>query len=138
EQVDQLLPMADLLLWVVDPQKYADHALHGRYLAQLTGRRSAMLVLVNQVDTLPVEAVDPICRDMARLLAADGLPDVPVLATSAKDLTGIPEVREHLRHAVASPAAALDTARAELAHLAQELSSYLAAGSEPAVPAVEE
>ena len=45
-------PMVDLLVWVVDPQKYADAALHERYLRPLAGHAAAMLVVLNQVDLL--------------------------------------------------------------------------------------
>lgn len=32
-EVDRLVELADLLVWVLDPQKYADAAIHDRYLA---------------------------------------------------------------------------------------------------------
>ena len=31
-EVDRIVELADALLWVVEPQKYADAALHDRYL----------------------------------------------------------------------------------------------------------
>ena len=34
-EVDRLVQLADLLVWVLDPQKYADAAIHDRYLAPL-------------------------------------------------------------------------------------------------------
>ena len=52
-QVDRLVPLADLLVWVVDPQKYADAALHEGYLRGLGARQEDMVVLINQIDTLP-------------------------------------------------------------------------------------
>ncbi|MCL2424237.1 MAG: 50S ribosome-binding GTPase, partial [Micrococcales bacterium] len=55
EIVDAVLPHADLVLWVVDPQKYADALLHTEYMSQMRGRDSAMLVVMNQIDTVPVE-----------------------------------------------------------------------------------
>ncbi|GAA1622307.1 hypothetical protein GCM10009790_01520 [Georgenia ruanii] len=113
EQVDRLLPMIDLLVWVVDPQKYADNALHERYLQALRGRQDNMLVLVNQADTLPTGATDTVLADVRELLAADGL-DVEVLATSAVTGAGIGEVRERLARAVARPSTTLLTAAAEV------------------------
>ena len=38
-EVDRLVELADLLVWVLDPQKYADAALHDRYLAPLRDPR---------------------------------------------------------------------------------------------------
>ena len=34
-EVDRLVELVDLLVWVVDPQKYADQVLHERYLRRL-------------------------------------------------------------------------------------------------------
>jgi len=31
--VDQALPLVDILIWVLDPQKYADHLIHESYLS---------------------------------------------------------------------------------------------------------
>ena len=36
-EVDRLVDLVDLLVWVVDPQKYADEALHENYLRRLSG-----------------------------------------------------------------------------------------------------
>ena len=46
----------DLLVWVLDPQKYADAVMHDRYLAPLAGHADVMLVVLNQVDRLTAEA----------------------------------------------------------------------------------
>ena len=42
-EVDRLVKLADLLVWVLDPQKYADAAIHDRYLraAGVAPRRHA-------------------------------------------------------------------------------------------------
>ena len=71
-EVDRLVGLVDLLVWVVDPQKYADAALHDRYLRPLAGHAAAMLVVLNQSDRLGADA--PRAReDLARLLEAGGL-----------------------------------------------------------------
>ena len=36
-EVDRLVELVDLLVWVLDPQKYADAALHDRYLRRSPG-----------------------------------------------------------------------------------------------------
>jgi len=119
--VDRLLPVVDLLVWVVDPQKYADEALHERYLRELAGRKEAMLVLVNQADTLPDGAIEKIMTDITDLLAEDGLDGVRVMPTSAVDGTGIAEVREILADVVARPSVTLTTAQAEVDAVARRL-----------------
>ena len=49
-EVDRLVQLVDMLVWVVDPQKYADAALHERYLRPLASHADVMMVVLNQVD----------------------------------------------------------------------------------------
>lgn len=113
-QVDRLVPVADVLLWVVDPQKYADAALHEGYLRDLGARQEDMLVLVNQVDTVPESGVQPLLDDVHALLAADGLTDVEVLPVSAVRGDNMARLREILRGRVGIESNAARTADAEL------------------------
>lgn len=113
-QVDRLVPVADILLWVVDPQKYADAALHEGYLRELGARQEDMLVLVNQVDTVPEAGVQPLLDDVHALLAADGLTDVEVLPVSAVRGDNMARLREILRGRVGIESNAARTADAEL------------------------
>ncbi|TNU74099.1 hypothetical protein FH969_08120 [Miniimonas arenae] len=94
DQVDRLVPLVDLLVWVLDPQKYADERLHAGYLRGLAGRQDAMLVVVNQIDTLTPEGLTELRLDVARLLVAEGLGGVEVLTTSARTGDGVAELRE--------------------------------------------
>ncbi|MEU6780206.1 YfjP family GTPase [Nonomuraea angiospora] len=100
-EVDRLVELVDLLVWVVDPQKYADAALHDRYLRRLAAHRGVMLVVLNQIDRLPESAVDRCLRDLRRLLDEDGLAGVPVLAVSARTGAGLAELRAFLNDRVA-------------------------------------
>ncbi|GAA4211953.1 GTPase [Microbispora amethystogenes] len=96
EEVDRLVAVVDLLVWVLDPQKYADAAVHERYLRPLTRHRDVMVVVLNQVDRLPEHAVKRCLDDLRGLLAADGLDGVPLLAVSARTGAGLPELRKLL------------------------------------------
>ncbi|MGZ4615871.1 MAG: GTPase, partial [Actinomycetes bacterium] len=71
-EVDRLVELVDLLIWVVDPQKYADEALHERYLRRLAGHAAVTVVLLNQVDTLNPFAAAECADDLRRLVDADG------------------------------------------------------------------
>ena len=82
-EVDRLVQMVDLLVWVVDPQKYADAALHERYLRPLAGHAAAMLVVLNQVDLLGGRT-GAARDDLRGLLRSADLGEVPVLAVSAR------------------------------------------------------
>lgn len=128
-QVDRLLPLVDLLVWVLDPQKYADHSLHQRYLRELSGRQESMIAVVNQADTLAPAGLSAVAADVRSLLADDGLGQVPVLTASARTGHGIPELRRLLAEVVGRRSAAEATASYELDLVADALRD--AAGAAP-------
>jgi GTP-binding protein EngB required for normal cell division len=100
--VDRLSKLADTLIWVLDPQKYADAAVHNRYLIPLAGHASVFTVVLNQVDLLD-EAQRADCEDdLRRLLDAEGLADTPVLAVSARTGEGLDELRALLTREVSA------------------------------------
>ncbi|MGL5811587.1 MAG: GTPase, partial [Nocardioides sp.] len=82
-EVDRLVQLADLLIWVLDPQKYADAAIHERYLAPLSTHQDVTMVVLNQMDTVPADRRMAMLDDVRRLLAADGMTTVPVMGISA-------------------------------------------------------
>jgi hypothetical protein len=128
--VDQLVPMADLLVWVVDPQKYADDALHSGYLRHLVGHEASMVVVLNQVDTLGPDVRDELVVDLARLLVEDGLEGVAIRTASARTGEGAPELRDRFAAVVARRSMAAERAGAELNDAATLLGSQVA-GREP-------
>ena len=95
-EVDRLVRFADLVVWVLDPQKYADAALHERYLRPYSTHADVMLAVLNQVDRLTAAERADAVADVHRLLKADGLGDVPVLATSTVCGEGLAELRQVL------------------------------------------
>ena len=101
-EVNRIVELADLLVWVVEPQKYADAALHGGYLRPLATHGGSMAVVLNQIDQLATNETDALQHDTARLLAQDGLIGTPVLAISARTGAGLDELRELLARRVAS------------------------------------
>ncbi|MDF1606403.1 GTPase [Nocardioides sp. YIM 152315] len=95
-EVDRLIALADILVWVVDPQKYADAAIHDRYLRPAAEQQDIMLVVLNHIDTVPEERRQSMLDDIRRLLDQDGLERVPVLPVSARLGTGVPELRAEI------------------------------------------
>jgi GTP-binding protein EngB required for normal cell division len=129
-EVDRLVRLVDLLVWVVDPQKYADASLHERYLRPLATHAPAMLVVLNQADRLG--GLTATAReDLEGLLAAGGLTDVPVLAASARTGEGIPALRAALEERVARREAALARLAADVDRAAADLAAA-AGGGDPA------
>jgi hypothetical protein len=112
----------DLLVWVVDPQKYADEALHIGYLRRLVGHDSVMLVVLNQIDRLPADEVETCRKDLERLLDSDGLSGVRVLTTSARRGDGVETLRSVLAQVVQQQGAVVDRAVADLDSAAGRLS----------------
>ncbi|MDO4607227.1 MAG: 50S ribosome-binding GTPase [Bowdeniella nasicola] len=130
--VDRLLPLVDVLVWVVDPQKYADHILHSRYLAKMRRRADAMVVVLNHADRVPASGRQALLRDIREVLTLDGLPDVKVLTSSAATGEGVDELRRFLAKANAQPSIVERTASAELDAVVARLHGQLAA-EEPGV-----
>jgi energy-coupling factor transporter ATP-binding protein EcfA2 len=112
-EVDRLVRMVDLLIWVVDPQKYADAALHQGYLRPLAGHAATMLVVLNQIDLLGGQA-GRAREDLERVLAHRGLGDVPVLALSARTGEGTEALRAAVDARVRSRQAALQRLAADV------------------------
>jgi hypothetical protein len=101
-EVDRLVQLTDLLVWILDPQKYADAAVHDRYLKPLATHRDVMLIVLNHIDTVPEQQRTGMVADLQRLLAEDGLDGVPVLPISAKYGDGIPELKRAIAERVAA------------------------------------
>jgi energy-coupling factor transporter ATP-binding protein EcfA2 len=125
-EVDRLVPLVDVLVWVLDPQKYADAAVHERYLQPLAGHAEVMVVVLNQADLLPGHHVEAALEDLRRLLAADGLGPVPVLATSAVAPHGLDGLHRVLVDAVAAHRAVLLRIAADLDAVATRLDGVVA------------
>jgi GTP-binding protein EngB required for normal cell division len=95
-EVDRLVELTDLMVWVLDPQKYADAAIHDRYLAPMASHQDVMLVVLNHIDEVPSDRRQSMLDDVRRLVDADGLTRVPVLATSAPTGQGIDRLRAEI------------------------------------------
>lgn len=136
--VDRVVPMADLLVWVMDPQKYADHAVHEHYLKVAFDHGRPSLVVLNHVDRLETDQAWEVVRDLQRLLAEDGLDAIPVIPTSARTGQGVDVLRAALVEASAARTVAADAVRADLVAAGRALERALARDAEPHLPDVEE
>ena len=122
-EVDRIVELADALLWVVEPQKYADAALHDRYLRPRRTHADAMALLLNQADLLSASEVAAVRDDATRLLGEDGLRDTPVLVISALTGVGLEELRSLLGERVAARDAAVARLAADVEAAARRCSS---------------
>ncbi|WP_187366827.1 GTPase [Nocardioides dongxiaopingii] len=129
-EVDRLVLLADLLVWVLDPQKYADAAIHDRYLAPLRGHAGVMVVVLNHIDTIPADRRQSMVDDVRRLLDLDGLQSVPIYAVSARHDIGIDELRAEIASRVAAKKLTVGRIEADLRSAAEAMD----AATGPAAP----
>jgi GTP-binding protein EngB required for normal cell division len=126
-EVDRLLRLVDLVIWVLDPQKYADRVVHQQYLAQFQRHREVTVVVLNQADRLTRTDSERLVTDLRRLLDADGLAGVPVFPTSAKGQPGLATLRVTLERTVAERQAALRRLNGDVTEAAGTLQPLVAA-----------
>jgi GTP-binding protein EngB required for normal cell division len=122
-EVDRLVQLVDMLIWVVDPQKYADAAIHDRYLKPLAQHADVMMIILNQVDRLTASQREQCLKDLRRLLDSEGLAKVHVMAVSAVTGEGIEALRETLAKHVAEKQAAARRLAADVSVVAAKLSA---------------
>lgn len=135
----RLARRVDLVVWVLDPVKYARADAHEGPLADLTEHAEVLVVVLNRVDELPPGAVDGVVTDLHARLEAGGHRDVTVLTTSAATGEGVDELRRALTTVAGARSAAarrlvgdaavlgarLEAATEELPDLSVELDVWL-------------
>ena len=102
QRVDTLLPRIDCVIWVVDPEKYRDAALHHGYVAPMAAHQSQFVFVLNQSDRLQEGEVSLVKADLVSALVEDGIESPTVLVTSAQPTAGpsqgVEQLLEYLRH----------------------------------------
>jgi GTP-binding protein EngB required for normal cell division len=126
--VDKLVGLSDLLVWVLDPQKYADAAVHRKFLLPLAGHSEVVAVVLNQADLLTAGQIEDCVQDLRRLLDSEGLQNVQILVTSALTGAGIEELRKLLIEAVSARRAAVTRISADVDKVAARFERYAGAG----------
>jgi hypothetical protein len=114
---------------VLDPQKYADAAVHRRFLVPLAGHSEVIAVVLNQSDVLSPEQVEDCVNDLRRLLDAEELHDVQILVTSATTGAGVGSLRKLLVETVSARRAAAARISADVDAVAARFTPY--AGEDP-------
>lgn len=132
--VERVLPMADLLVWVVDPQKYADYALHERFLKDAARTQQPSVVVLNHTDRLTTQQSWEVAKDLQRLLSIDGLEELAVIPLSARTGEGTEVLMERLTTAVGSRTVAAEAVRGDLADASRTLAGLIEPGVEPRIP----
>jgi hypothetical protein len=133
-EVDRLVEVVDTFLWVADPQKYADAALHHGYLARFAAHAEVTIVALNKIDTVAApEDLRSMVDDLGRLLAGDGLSGVRVIPTSTVHGDGLDALRRELGARVAEREALVARLDADVDWLVDDVRAALG-DTEPAAP----
>ncbi|MEL7207554.1 MAG: GTPase [Actinomycetota bacterium] len=120
-EVDRLIELVDLLVWVVDPQKYADEALHLGYLRDLVEHAGVQRFVLAKTDLLTADQGDAVSADLSRRLGEDGLGDAPVWPVATTDGSGLDALRSGLVEAVAGREAMVRRLEADVRVAAEPL-----------------
>ncbi|OYO20923.1 ABC transporter [Enemella dayhoffiae] len=123
QEVDRLVELVDMLIWVVDPQKYADAALHDGYLKPLARYAPVMLVVLNQIDRLDEAERKRCVSDLRRLLDSEGLQQTQIAAISASTGEGVAELQQLIRSRVADKQASTGRISADVDGAAEALAA---------------
>lgn len=135
--VDRVVPLADLIVWVVDPQKYADHALHSAYLKVASDHGQPSLIVLNHVDRLSAEDSVAVASDLAGLVSREGIAGAPVMLASARTGQGVDALRQEIGGAASTRSIAAEAVRADLVAARRALEGALAREADPVVPDVD-
>lgn len=122
--VDRLISLADLMVWVLDPQKYADAAVHNRFLAKLARHATVTTVVLNQCDLLTPQQAHDCEEDLRRLLEAEGHSEARVLLASAATGAGLDQLRQILAGAVSARRTATDRIAADIDAIIASFGAY--------------
>lgn len=130
----RMMRYVDVLVWVVDPQKYADAVIHRDFMVPLAASGAQALCVLNQADKLAPAEVPAVLASLTRLLQAEGteahLLAAPI-AVSARTGDGVDVLRDLLAQVAAAKSLSLQRTDAQLHATASQLRTY--AGGEGTV-----
>ena len=130
-EADRLIGSVDLLVWVLDPQKYADAAVHHRYLAKMAGHGAVTVAVLNQVDKVEPDELEELLTDLRRLLETESGVHPRVITTSTVTDQGIDELREFLSDTVTDKRALVDRLVADLDQVIEPFEEFYGTGEAP-------
>jgi GTP-binding protein EngB required for normal cell division len=122
-EMDRLVRYADALVWVLDPQKYADAAIHDRYLRPLASYRDVTVVVLNQIDRIDYTERAAALEDVRHILDNEGLEGVTLIGASATRGDGLDELKRELHNRIRAKQSARERLRSDVDAAAVSLAS---------------
>lgn len=123
----RMMRYVDVLVWVVDPQKYADAVIHRDFMVPLAASGAQALCVLNQADKLAPAEVPAVLASLTRLLQAEGTEAhllAPPIAVSARTGEGVDVLRDLLAQVAAAKSLSLQRTDAQLHATASQLRTY--------------
>lgn len=111
EIATRLAGQVDVLVWVTDPEKYADNVIHDHFIRPHASHSAVTLAVLNKSDRLSDADRKAVAGSLGQLLKDDGLKKVSVITTSAKTGYGVEDLRSAITRISAAHSA--QTARIE-------------------------
>ncbi|MFC6086198.1 GTP-binding protein [Sphaerisporangium aureirubrum] len=133
-EADRLIQLADLVVWVLDPQKYADAATHTRYVRELAGHEAVTVFALNQADRLAPEELAECVVDLSDLLKSEGVSQPRIVPTSATTGRGVNSLKSVLAESVAGRRAAVQRLEADLDRMMDKLTKVMPVPEAMSVP----
>jgi len=128
EIAKRLVGQVDFLVWVLDPQKYADASIHHGYLNSLRSQQGNILIVLNQIDRVAESDRKNIVSSLRDILLASGLDRLPIVCASATTGEGLEEVHRQIAAAAKNKAIATRRLRADVDQVVHHLSEELGVG----------
>ena len=138
ERVDALLPRVDAVAWIVDPEKYMDHVMHGGYLREFAPRIRRQIVVLNRSDLLSSADARRVAEDMRDHVRRYGAGDIDVVTTRAREgAEGISELRGWLESGVEAKRVVTSRVAAEAREAVRDLAADAGALDAASAPLIE-
>lgn len=132
---DPLMARADVVVWVTDPQKYADATFHRRLQALPHG--TDIIVVLNHADRLTEDDAQACFADVQRVVRQTTSARVRVMMTSAVSGAGVRDVAAVLDLAASRRASMAATLNGQLRECGEEILSADPEGSGAEVSAAQ-
>ncbi|MDY4492776.1 MULTISPECIES: GTPase [Schaalia] len=118
---------ADMILWVVDPQKYADEVIHAEWVAPMARSARATATVLNQIDRLGASERDAVLAHLRRILDDEGAAESALVGVSAATGEGIASLADVIDAVARMVRATSVKAVGALERVAEQLSTAIGA-----------
>ena len=121
----RLVGQVDFLVWVLDPQKYADASIHHGYLNSLQSQQGNILIVLNQIDRVAESDRKNIVSSLRDTLASSGLERLPIVCASATTGEGLDEVQQQIAAAAKNKAISTRRLRSDVDQVVHHLNGQI-------------